>query len=190
MTKVNNNGLTSTRVILKDVRFAYSHVFEKDDLNQKYTCRILLAKNSPQVKDLRSAWDAAVKAGAAKLAGKLPPRFEDCIHDGDIEGKTEDYKGVFYLNAKSKDKPGVVKINTTGIGGKTTNITDPDEFYSGCYGMASISFYAYYNSGKSGIGVALNNVCKTSDGDYLGGGRTSAEDDFGGGAADIDDLPE
>ena len=47
-----------------------------------------------------------------------------------------------------------------------------------CYGLASISFYAFNSNGNRGIACGLNNLMKTKDGDPLGGGRAKAEDDF------------
>ena len=63
-------------------------------------------------------------------------------------------------------------------------IMDKDEFYSGCYGRASINFYPFDAAGNKGIAVGLNNLQKMEDGERLAGG-SSAEDDFG---SDEDDL--
>ena len=51
------------------------------------------------------------------------------------------------------------------------------EVYSGVYGRASISFYAFNANGNKGIACGLNNLQKISDGEPLGG-RASAESDF------------
>jgi hypothetical protein len=56
-------------------------------------------------------------------------------------------------------------------------ILDQSEFYSGCFGRASISFFAYNSNGSKGVGCGLNNVQKLEDGEKLGG-ATSASDDF------------
>jgi len=173
MSETVNNA----RIVLKNVRFAYCHVFEKDQLNEKYSARIILPKDHPQVAEVKAAIKAAAMAGAGRLAGKQV-RISDVLHDGDIEAKSEEFAGAYYLNAKSKNKPGVVKANTTGMGGKVVEITDPEEFYSGCWGHASIAFFAFNTGVKAGLGCALNNVMKTKDGDYLGG-RSSAESEFG-----------
>ena len=57
------------------------------------------------------------------------------------------------------------------------------EVYSGVYGRASITFYAFNNSGNRGIACGLNNLQKIRDGEPLGG-KASAESDF---ATDEDD---
>ena len=55
-------------------------------------------------------------------------------------------------------------------------IIDPNEFYSGCYGRASVTFYPYNASGNKGIACGLNNVQKQEEGDRLGGGTSAAAD--------------
>ena len=56
---------------------------------------------------------------------------------------------------------------------------DKDEFYSGCYGRASVNFFAFNVGGNKGIACGLNNLQKLEDGERLGGSISSAEDDFG-----------
>lgn len=179
------------RLIIKDVRFSFAHVFHPDELSGKYSCRILIPKDHPQVNEIKGAIERAIADGADKLRGRKLG-WTDVLHDGDLEKGDETHSGNFYLNAKSTRKPGVVKVNTSGLGGKTTEITDENEFYSGCYGHVSVGFFAFANSGNAGISVGLNNLLKTRDGDYLGG-RVSAEADFNDaldepGSQDIDDI--
>ena len=181
------------QVVIKNVRFCFVHVFDKDDLSSKYSCRILIPKNSPQIPEIQKAIQYAITAGQAVLKGRKAS-WEDVLHDGDTEGKGEDHAGHWYLNAKSTNKPGVVKVNKTGMGGKTVEITDPGEFYSGCYGWASVGFFAFNQGVNAGITVGLNNVLKTGgeDGEGNGafmGGRSSAESDFGA-ELDANDMPE
>ena len=57
------------------------------------------------------------------------------------------------------------------------------EVYSGVYGRASITFYAFNSSGNRGIACGLNNLQKIRDGEPLGS-KASAESDF---ATDEDD---
>lgn len=77
---------------------------------------------------------------------------------------------MYFLNASTKQKPGVVDAQLNPI-------LDPTEVYSGCYGRASINFFAYNRAGNKGIGCGLNHIQKLEDGDYLGS-RTKPEDDF------------
>lgn len=99
------------------------------------------------------------------------------LRDGDVERpEDEAYAGHYFINANSKLKPGVVDANLN-------EIIDPAEFYSGCYGRASITFYAYNVNGNKGIACGLQNLQKLKDGEPLGGSRASAASDFG----DFDD---
>jgi len=68
-------------------------------------------------------------------------------------------------------------------------ITDEEEVYSGCYGYASVNFFAFNTAGNKGVAAGLNNVLKTRDGDYLGS-RVSAEADFADVAAQLNDDDE
>ena len=56
-------------------------------------------------------------------------------------------------------------------------LEDQELVYSGCYGKVTLNLYPYSKAGNTGIGVGLNNVLKTRDGDNLGG-RVSGEVDF------------
>ena len=66
--------------------------------------------------------------------------------------------------------PGIVDIDRQPI-------LQRSEVYSGVYGRASISFYAFNSSGNRGIACSLNNLQKIADGEPLGG-KSRAEDDF------------
>ena len=80
------------------------------------------------------------------------------------------YANAYFVNANSTTAPGVVDANRN-------EILDKSEVYSGCYGRASISFYAFNANGNKGIACGLNNLQKIKDGEPLGG-RASAESDF------------
>ena len=99
------------------------------------------------------------------------------LRDGDEDKDDEAYEGTMFFSASSNRKPQIVDEDVQPI-------LDRDEFYSGCYGRASINFYLFDVSGSKGIAAGLNNLQKLEDGEHLGGGGSSAEDDFG----DDDDL--
>ena len=90
---------------------------------------------------------------------------------------------MLFLNANSNTKPGIVDKDLN-------EILDPEEVYSGCWGRASINFFAYDSNGNRGVGVGLNNIQKLRDGERLGAARASAESDFGDGFDDDDDDDE
>lgn len=170
----------STKVIIKNVRFSYVKVFHPDQESGKYGCAILIKKGDPQMDEIKAAIKAAAEEGRAKLGDRFTLKLADIIHDGDEKAAEQpDYAGMWYLNAKSGTKPGIVKKNTSGMGGATVEITDEAEFYSGCYGAVSVTFYAYNaaNGSKKGVTCGLNNCLKVKDGPSMGG-RVSAESEF------------
>ena len=78
--------------------------------------------------------------------------------------------GYMFLNANNTLKPGIVDADRQ-------EIIDRSEVYSGCFGRASISFFAFNSNGSKGIACSLNNLQKIKDGPMLGG-HSRAEDDF------------
>lgn len=168
----NNN---ETKVITGKVRFSYANVFEPKSINgsdEKYSTSILIdKKDTKTIKAIRNAIEAAKQAGVSKFGGKIPAKLKEPLRDGDEEREDdENYQGKYFINANAKTKPGLVDE-------KGRPIIDSTEFYSGCYGYASITFYAFNSNGNKGIACGLNNLMKTDDGEPLGG-RSRAEDDF------------
>lgn len=171
----NTNVNTSTKVVTGEVRFSYAHVFEPSSINgddPKYSVSILIDKDDKKtLARIEKAVEAAKQAGIAKFGGKIPQNLKLPLRDGDIDREDDPvYAGKYFINANCKQKPGVVD--------KAGNpIIDATEFYSGCYGHASVTFYAFNTKGNKGIACGLNNLMKTRDGEALSG-RSSAEDDF------------
>lgn len=169
-----------TKVVTGKVRFSYANVFEPTAMNEgdalKYNVCILIPKEDTKtLEKIDKAIKAAIELGKSKLAnsqGKIPSNIKLPLRDGDEERSDDPaFEGMYFLNANSSRKPNVVDKDLNPI-------LDKDEFYSGCYGRASINFYAFNVSSK-GIACGLNNLQKLSDGERLAGG-SSAEDDFGG----------
>lgn len=174
-----------TKVITGEVRFSYLKVWEPESINgsdPKYSVSILIPKTDTQtIKAINKAIEAAKRAGIAKFGGKIPPVMKLPLRDGDQERPDdENYAGCYFVNANCKNQPGLVYKNGQ-------RIIDSTELYSGCYGRASINFYAFNTNGNKGIACGLNNLMKTRDGDPLGG-RSRAEDDFAGCFEDDDDF--
>jgi len=171
--------MSSTKVITGKVRFSYVHVFEATSIEEggtkKFSTAILIPKKDKKtIAAIEAAIVAATNEGLkSKFGGKKPANLKTPLRDGDEERPDDEvYAGHYFLNASSVRRPGVVDQDTNPI-------LDKEEFYSGCYGRASINFYAFAVSGNKGIAAGLNNVQKLEDGDNLGGGASSAEDDFG-----------
>lgn len=177
----------STKVITGKVRFSYANVFEptamQDGQTPKYNVSIIISKSDAKtVEAIKKAIEAAKEAGKSKIAdknGKIPVNLKTPLRDGDEERPDDPaYENSYFINANSERKPGIVDRDLNPIMSR-------DDFYSGCYGRASINFYAF-NVNSKGIACGLNNLQKLEDGERLAGG-SSAEEDFGGDNA-VDDL--
>ena len=168
------------KLVTGKVRFSYANVFEPRETiggDSKYSVMLLIPKSDSVTynrimdeinKTLQESID--VFKGVMTSNPKLP------VHDGDgLKQSGEAYgpecKGHWVLTASSKDTPEVVDAQCNPIISRT-------DFYSGCYGRASLRFYAYNQSGNKGIGCGLGNVQKLEDGQPLDG-RTTAAEDFG-----------
>lgn len=177
-----------TKIVTGKVRFCYANVFEPTAMNDgdtpKYNICILIPKSDEKtVNAIKKAIEAAKQAGKAKIAdknGKIPSTLKTPLRDGDEErGDDPTFEDMFFINANTTRKPTIVDKDLNPIMSK-------EEFYSGCYGRASINFYAYNVSSK-GIAAGLNNLQKLEDGEMLAGG-SSVEEDFGGENNWDDDL--
>lgn len=164
------------KVITGKVRFSYANVFvptlAPGATDEKYSVSILIDKtDKATLAKIEKAVAEEVEVFKSKNAGKLPKNFKYPLRDGD-EDREDDpvYAGKMFINASSKNKPGIVDANLDPL-------MSADEFYSGCYGRASINFYPFNVNGNSGIAAGLNNLQKLEDGERLSGG-SSAEDDF------------
>ena len=170
--------MSSTKVITGKTRFSYAHVFEPSAIEEgqekKYSVSIIISKDDTKTLDkIKAAIAAALEEGKAKFGGKIPKSYKNPLRDGDDERPDdENYENAMFVNANSSRKPGLVDENLDPI-------IDKDDFYSGCYGRASVNFYAFNVSGNKGIACGLNNLQKLEDGVRLSGGGASAEEDFG-----------
>lgn len=166
----------NTKVVTGKIRMSYANLFTARAIAEgqepKYSLCVLIPKSDKEtINKINSAIDAAKKAGASLWGGKIPANLKTPLRDGDEERSDQaEYAGHYFLNATSKQKPGIVDRNLN-------EIIDPSEVYSGCYGRVSLNFYAFNQAGNKGIGCGLQNVQKLADGESLTG-RTRAEDDF------------
>lgn len=168
--------MTSTKVITGKVRFSYAQVFTpkatEDGGKAKYSVSLLIPKSDTKtIAKIKAAIKAALEQGKDKFGGKIPKGWKNPLRDGDEEKDDEAYAGHYFVNAAAIRKPGIIDKDRE-------DLLDPDEFYSGCYGRASVNFYAFNASGNKGIACGLNNLQKLEDGERLGAEVVSAQDDF------------
>lgn len=172
-------------IVLKNVRLSYTHLdkpyAQQPGQEPKYSATILIPKNPASNKALIDTAIAAATQKAIEKYGKaFPATPKVSVHDGDgtrpSDGQPfgDECKGCWVFTASNKSPVTVVDLNLQ-------QILDPTQIYSGMYANVGVTFFGYNAPQNKGIGVALDNVQKTSDGEALGGTRASAEDDFGDG---------
>ena len=163
------------KVVTGKVRFSYAHVFapqaSQEGGTPKYSVSIIIPKSDKEtIEKINKAVEQAKEENKAVWGGTVPKGLKGGLRDGDEEKDDPAYANSYFINANSAQKPGVVDADLNAV-------LDQSELYSGCFGRASISFFAYNSNGSKGVGCGLNNVQKLEDGEKLGGG-TSASDDF------------
>ena len=163
-----------------DTRWSYANVWEPKSINggaPKYSVSLIIPKSDTRtVAKIKAAIEAAYREGESKLKGngKSVPALsviKTPLRDGDLERPDDAaYANAYFINANATSAPGIVDADLNPIMTRS-------EVYSGVYGRASITFYAFNSSGKKGIACGLNNLQKMRDGEPLGG-KASAESDF------------
>lgn len=173
------NRVMSELIKTGKVRFSYCNVFEPRGMEgqePRYSVTLLIPKNDTEtLGKINAAIAAATQEGNAKVFGTTVAKPKLPIYDGDGlrasgEAFGEECKGCYVITANSTQQPGIVDA-------RCERIMNKDEFYSGCYGRATIRFFAYNKNGNKGIGCGLGNLQKLEEGEPLSG-RTRAEDDF------------
>ena len=184
----NTNKVSNPMKVITgpDTRWSYANVWEAKSINggtPKFSVSLIIPKSDTKtVAKVKAAIEAAYHEGESKLKGNgksVPPlaALKTPLRDGDTERPDDDaYANAYFINANATTAPGIVDADREPI-------LTRSEVYSGVYGRASISFYAFNSNGNKGIACGLNNLQKLRDGEPLGG-KASAESDF---ATDDDD---
>jgi hypothetical protein len=93
--------------------------------------------------------------------------------------KTYDGYGpnIIFVSFSTEQKPGIV-FPWPGPDGKTpAPLTDPKDFYAGCFARATVNPYYYDKAGNRGVAFGLRNIQKLRDGEAFSG-KNAAEKDF------------
>lgn len=178
---MSNKVINPMKVITgPETRWSYVNAWEAKSINggtPKFSVSLLIPKtDTATVKKIQAAIQAAYEEGESKLKGngRTVPALsvlKTPLRDGDAERPDDEaYAGHWFVNANSNTAPGIVDADRQPI-------INRSEVYSGVYGRASISFYAYNVNGNKGVACSLNNLQKIKDGEPLGG-KSRAEDDF------------
>lgn len=165
------------KVVTGEVRLSYVNLFEPRAIAEgqpaKYSTTILIDKeDKATIKSIQNAIQEVISSSQDILKGTKG--LNSPLRDGDEEKDSLEYEHHLFMNVSTKQPPMVVDE-------ARQEIINPREVYSGCYGRVSMNFFAYNQAGNKGVGVALNAVQKTRDGEALGGGytRASVDEDFG-----------
>ena len=165
-----------------DTRWSYCNVWEPKDISDSgraaWSVSLIIPKTDTEtLEKIKKAIQAAYEDGASVLKGTgktIPPlaAISSPLNDGDVKRADDPvYANAYYINAKNYQRaPGIVDRNRQ-------DILDRSEVYSGVYGRACISFYAYNKNGNKGVACSLLHLQKGRDGEPLGG-FTRAEDEF------------
>lgn len=164
-----------SRVMTPEFIVSYPHLFKPSAIpgtNQepKYSVCMLFPKNTDmsKIKDLINS----VLKDKYKTKEEIPSNLRNPIRDGDVDKPNDaSYKGMYFINAKSKAKPGIVNQ-------QLEEILDENELYPGCKARAYITAYHYNQAGNIGVGISLQTMQKTGEGERLGGTSFDAMSDF------------
>ena len=181
MSNNTNKIVNPLKVITgPNTRWSYANVWEPKSINggtPKYSISLIIPKSDTvTVAKIKAAIEAAYQEGQAKLKGnaKSVPALsliKNPLRDGDVERPDDPaYTDSYFINANSATAPGIVDADRNPV-------LTRSEVYSGVYGRASISFYAFNSNGNRGIACGLNNLQLLRAGEPLGG-KASAESDF------------
>ena len=180
----------SKRITVENVRYAFMHVFQPrafEDGPAKYSVTLMIPKkDKATINKINAAVKAAIEDGIEeRFRGKKPASLRLPLRDGDEE-RAEDYPefaGMYFMTANANSKP--ILLDRA-----KEEILDSTELYSGCWGDASITFFAYDSHGNKGIGVGLNALRKRRDDESFSGTMTaeSARNEFDDLDDDDDDL--
>lgn len=145
----------------QEASFSVMLCFDKTDVDENGT-----------LKELKRAILALAREKAGDNAKKLLERgrIANPIRDGaeitDKDGnEVAEFADKYVLTARRRadlGPPGLVDAQVRPI-------TDPTEIYSGMKCICSVNPFFYEVEGKRGIGIGLNNVQKTADGERKGG---------------------
>ena len=167
---------TNPTNVISPCRISFANIWEPKAINggeEKYSVSCVIPKSDKKTLALiQKAVEAAKEDGKTrKWSGKIPPNLKLPLRDGDIDRPDDEtYQGCMFVNATSKDAPGIVDR-------RVQPVTDPMLVYSGCYCNVSVNFYPFNANGNRGVAAGLSNIQFVKDGERLSG-RASAESEF------------
>lgn len=162
----------TVKLVLKNVRSSYPHLFTKDDMSNKYTCQFLIKEDDPQLKEVKAALEEVAKDARAAYPKKA--LSTDIL----LDASEKDPELAGYLIIKTSTTQDSIRNNVfrrTELG-PLERVEDDGSFYGGCNCMASIVAHWYEFQGKIGVHFLLNGVCQEEGGEPFGNGGSCAGD--------------
>src|SRR4029077_8931784 len=143
-----------------------------------YQCSLLFDKSAqadPAFQALRRAvreciddqWGTG-KSQDQSFVKQLRSPFHRC---DEKQYKGYDIPDGIFISAWTKTRPGVIDA-------RRNEITTPEDVWPGQLARASVSPFAYHNSGNRGVSFALNNLQICAPGSERLDGRRAAKDEF------------
>lgn len=124
----------------------------------RYTTLITIGKSDTSVNALFDAVQAAIEASCRKFGNDFAKKAKSPIHDGDNEfpanADPDNYRGKFYVYARSYDFPAIFDIKGKRLNGESLQVnsqTQSNNLPKLGEGSAHITFYPYSNSGMWGV---------------------------------------
>lgn len=197
----------SSKAKIKNVRLSFCYLLEpvgftEDDSQKRYRTDIIIPKsNKEAVASIKTALENAIinaengnlfngkNVKAIATSGK----WHSALKDGDVERPDdESYKDAYFLSAWAAESnpPVIFDRNKNKI---TKDSEDAgDKVYSGVYGTALVSFFAYNYKGQCGTGTIINGFVTYQKGERLSGvdveSELASEFDEVDGDDSLDDL--
>ena len=147
-----------------------------------YSCALLFDKKAQASAEYKAMQQACIKAakdkfGADVKMATLTFPFRDA-GEKDYAGYEE---GFTYINPWSEQRPGIVDHDVQ-------DVLDVGNVYAGMKVRASVSPFAWANSGKKGVSFGLNHIQVLKEGARIDG-RVTADKAFTKVALEGDDSP-
>lgn len=162
-----SKSLKLAKLVTNEVRLNFAHIGKpnpkpkKPGLIQYSVCAMIPKSDKEGIRKFEEAFQIALEESKSIWGGKIPANLKHPLRDGDENRRQyPEFKDMMFFNANTMFKPHVFDADRN-------EILDPTAIYSGCYGRLNIGFYSYANSNNNGIGVGLNSVQKTRDGEPL-----------------------
>ena len=161
------------RIMTPEFRVSFPHVFESIDFKNNKVFRFTITMLFSKKANIEGLKQVCIHAVNKKWANKKPSHIASPFRDGNDPDKIkyDGYADHIYVNAKSKIRPVVLNRNMESI-------TDPDEFYAGCYARAVLYPVAYSTGSNNGVSFWIKSIQKTREGTPFTGDGISPEEDF------------